>query len=357
MIDARDEFAADYCLPAMRANALYMDRYPLVSALSRPLIVKHLVAAAAQARRHDRVARLHRQGQRPGPLRGRHRRARPRPEGDRAGPGLRLDPGQGHRVRRGEGPADRRVGASRRTRSTRTCGAARWRPASWRTSGTPRSRTSTPTPPTRPSRATPDEVVITFDAGVPVADRRRDRHPVPGDPGAQPAGRRAGRRPARHGRGPAGRHQEPRGVRGAGRDRADHRPPGAGDVTVERDLARFKRGVDQRWGELVYDGLWFSPLKHALDAFIDDAQQHVTGEVRLTLHGGRAVVTGRRSEASLYDFGLATYDTGDTSTSRWPRASCSCGACRASMAAARDARLGGCRASGAPQWAAWTTRA
>ncbi|MEU5673927.1 argininosuccinate synthase domain-containing protein, partial [Micromonospora sp. NPDC047753] len=46
VVDARDEFAADYCLPAIRANALYMDRYPLVSALSRPLIVKHLVAAA-----------------------------------------------------------------------------------------------------------------------------------------------------------------------------------------------------------------------------------------------------------------------------------------------------------------------
>src|SRR6478752_564341 len=46
VIDARDEFAADFCLPALRANALYMDRYPLVSALSRPLIAKHLVAAA-----------------------------------------------------------------------------------------------------------------------------------------------------------------------------------------------------------------------------------------------------------------------------------------------------------------------
>ena len=78
--DARDEFADEYCLPALKANALYMDRYPLVSALSRPVIVKHLVAAAPQARRDDRGARLHRQGQRPGPLRGRHRRARPRPD-------------------------------------------------------------------------------------------------------------------------------------------------------------------------------------------------------------------------------------------------------------------------------------
>ena len=76
------------------------------------------------------------------------------------------------------------------------------------------------------------------------------------------------------------------------------------NVTVERDLARFKKQVDQRWGELVYDGLWFSPLKRALDVFVDEANAHVTGDVRLTLHGGRAVVTGRRSEESLYEYEL-----------------------------------------------------
>src|SRR5688572_19296140 len=48
VVDAKDEFAADFCVPAVRANALYMDRYPLVSSLSRPLIVKHLVAAASK---------------------------------------------------------------------------------------------------------------------------------------------------------------------------------------------------------------------------------------------------------------------------------------------------------------------
>ena len=84
------------------------------------------------------------------------------------------------------------------------------------------------------------------------------------------------------------------------------------NVTVERELARYKRGVDQRWGELVYDGQWFSPLKRSLDAFIDEAQQPVTGDIRMTLHGGRATVTGRRSDVSLYDFNLATYDEGDT---------------------------------------------
>jgi len=83
------------------------------------------------------------------------------------------------------------------------------------------------------------------------------------------------------------------------------------NVTVERDLARYKRSVDQRWGELAYDGLWFSPLKKSLDSFIATSQEHVTGEVRMTLHGGKATVTGRRSEQSLYDFNLATYDEGD----------------------------------------------
>jgi argininosuccinate synthase len=82
-------------------------------------------------------------------------------------------------------------------------------------------------------------------------------------------------------------------------------------VCVDRDLARFKRGAEQRWTELVYDGLWFSPLKRAIDAFMIEASKPVTGDVRLTLQGGRAVVTGRRSPAALYDYSLATYDSGD----------------------------------------------
>ena len=61
------------------------------------------------------------------------------------------------------------------------------------------------------------------------------------------------------------------------------------DLTVERDLRRFKFAVEQRWSELVYDGLWFSPLKRSLDAFVDSSQRHVTGDVRLRLSAGRAV--------------------------------------------------------------------
>jgi argininosuccinate synthase len=80
---------------------------------------------------------------------------------------------------------------------------------------------------------------------------------------------------------------------------------------MERDLARFKRTADQRWTELVYDGLWFSPLRQSLEAFMAEASKNVTGEVRVRLQAGQAVVTGRRSPLALYDYGLATYDTGD----------------------------------------------
>ena len=148
--DARDEFAEQYCLPALQAHALYMDRYPLVSALSRPLIVKHLVEAAKRYGAHDRGARLHRQGQRPGPVRGRHPGARARaeviaPVRDFAWTREKaIQYAEDHDCRS-------RPASGRRTRSTRTSGAARWRPGSWRTSGTRRSKTSTPTPQIPPS--------------------------------------------------------------------------------------------------------------------------------------------------------------------------------------------------------------
>ncbi len=82
-------------------------------------------------------------------------------------------------------------------------------------------------------------------------------------------------------------------------------------ITVERDLAREKQRIEGRYAELVYDGLWFSPLKRALDAFVDSSQAHVTGDVRLALEPNRCEVIGRRGPKSLYDYGLATYDAAD----------------------------------------------
>ena len=74
---------------------------------------------------------------------------------------------------------------------------------------------------------------------------------------------------------------------------------------------REKARLEPRYAELVYDGLWFSPLRAALDAFIDASQAPVTGEVRLRLEPGRCFVAGRRAEHGLYDYELATYDAAD----------------------------------------------
>ena len=82
-------------------------------------------------------------------------------------------------------------------------------------------------------------------------------------------------------------------------------------ITIERDLAREKARLEPRYAELVYDGLWFSPLRKALDAFIDSSQTHVTGEVRLTLEAGRCYASGRKADRGLYDYSLATYDAAD----------------------------------------------
>ena len=80
---------------------------------------------------------------------------------------------------------------------------------------------------------------------------------------------------------------------------------------LEREVGHFKPGIEQRWTELVYDGLWFSPLREAIDAFVDETQAHVTGQVRLRYTAGSCAVVGRRSSVALYDVGLATYGPED----------------------------------------------
>ncbi|MGW5457990.1 argininosuccinate synthase [Streptomyces sp. NPDC003996] len=309
--DAKDEFAEEYCLPAIKANALYMDRYPLVSALSRPAIVKHLVAAA---RKHGATTVAH----------------------GCTGKGndqVRFEAGIVALAPDLKCIAPVRDYAMTRDKAIAFCEAKQLPIATTKKSpysidqnvfgravetGFLEDIWNAPIEdiyeytanPAEPREA--DEVIITFEAGVPVAI---DGRPVTVLQAIQQLNARAG-------------------AQGIGRidmvedrlvgikSREVYEAPGAialitahqelENVTVERELARYKRQVEQRWGELVYDGQWFSPLKRALDGFVDEASGHVTGDIRMTLHGGRAVVTGRRSAESLYDFNLATYDTGDT---------------------------------------------
>jgi argininosuccinate synthase len=84
------------------------------------------------------------------------------------------------------------------------------------------------------------------------------------------------------------------------------------DLCLERDLLHYKLGPEQKWAELVYNGLWFSPLKEAIDGFIESTQQLVTGDIRLRFYKGSCTTVGRRSPYSLYDYDLATYDETDT---------------------------------------------
>ncbi|MCP9959649.1 MULTISPECIES: argininosuccinate synthase [Streptomyces] len=309
--DARDEFADGYCLPAIKANALYMDRYPLVSALSRPVIVRHLVAAA---RKHGASTVAH------GCTGKGNDQVRFEAGIAALGPDLRcLAPVRDYAMTRDKAiafaeRADLPIATSKKSpysidqnvfgRAVETG----FLEDIWNAPiEDVYDYTSDPAVP-----RDPDEVVVTFEQGVPVA---LDGRPVTVLQAIRQLNERAG-------------------AQGVGRidmvedrlvgikSREVYEAPGAialitahqelENVTVERELARYKRQVEQRWAELVYDGLWFSPLKRALDGFVDEANRHVTGDIRMTLHGGRAVVTGRRSEQSLYDFNLATYDTGDT---------------------------------------------
>jgi len=80
---------------------------------------------------------------------------------------------------------------------------------------------------------------------------------------------------------------------------------------MTKDLLHYKRKMEQDYADLLYNGLWFSPLKESLDAFMDNTNQHVTGTVRMKLFKGSAVVVGRKSPFSLYDEALVTYQTGD----------------------------------------------
>lgn len=310
--DARDEFAEEYCLPALRANALYMDRYPLVSALSRPVIVKHLAEAAKY---HGATTVAH----------------------GCTGKGndqVRFEVGIGALAPELEIIAPVRDFAWTREKAI-AYAEQRELPIDVTKSSpfsvdqnvfgravetgfledlwnAPTKDVYSYTSDPALNFGKPDEVVISFDRGVPVAI---DGSEVSVLQAIEQLNHRAGA----HGVGRLDMVED----RLVGiKSREVYEAPGAialitahqelEAVTVERDLARFKREVEQRWGELVYDGLWFSPLKHALDEFVLKSQEHVTGDVRMSLHGGTATVNGRRSDHSLYDFNLATYDEGDT---------------------------------------------
>jgi len=83
------------------------------------------------------------------------------------------------------------------------------------------------------------------------------------------------------------------------------------DLTLVKEVAHFKPIIEKKMAELIYEGLWFSPLQIALAAFLEETQKFVTGTVRVKLFKGHAIIEGRKSPYSLYDEKLATYTSDD----------------------------------------------
>ncbi len=83
-------------------------------------------------------------------------------------------------------------------------------------------------------------------------------------------------------------------------------------IVLDRPTFHYKRKIAEDFATLIYDGLWFGPLRQAMQAFVETTQRHLTGDVRVRISAGLAQITGRRSPFSLYDDGLATYSDGDT---------------------------------------------
>lgn len=312
VVDARDEFADEYCLPTVQSNALYMDRYPLVSAISRPLIVKHLVE---NARAHGGTVVAH------GCTGKGNDQVRFEVGFNTLAPELEvLAPVRDYAWTREKAIAfaeENDIPINVTTKSPFSIDQNVWGRAV--ETGFLEDLWNAPTKdvydytedPTVNFQA-PDELIVSFDKGRPVAI---DGRPVSVLEAIQELNTRAG-------------------AQGVGRldvvedrlvgikSREIYEAPGAmvliraheelEHVTLERELGRYKRHTDQKWAELVYDGLWYSPLKGALDTFVQHTQEHVSGDIRLVLHAGGIIVNGRRSGESLYDFNLATYDEGDT---------------------------------------------
>ena len=309
VVDLREEFARDFCVPALQANALYEGRYPLVSALSRPVIVKHLVEAA---RAHGADAVAHGcTGKGNDQVRFEVSTRALAPDLEVLAPvrvwGMTREDAIEYAARH-----DIPITASKE--KLYSIDDNLW----GRAIECGEMEDPWAVPPddvwslTQPSATEPVDLVVTFDAGVPVAldGERLDLVPLIEKVGAVVGSYGWGRIDMVENR------------RVGIKSRETYECPASlalilahndlESITLERDLAREKARLEPRYAELVYDGLWFSPLKEALDAFIAQSQEHVSGDVRLHLEPGSCRVTGRRSDASLYDYGLATYDAADS---------------------------------------------
>jgi argininosuccinate lyase len=307
--EAREEYVTRFCWPALQANALYEGRYPLVSSLARPLIAEKVVAAArdagAQAVAHGCTGKGNDQ------VRFETSFAALAPDLEVIAPVRDVAMSRDEARERAAAwgiplSAEAKIYSVDENVWGRTieCGLLEdpWAepPAdafAW-----------TADPVSAPSA--PQDVVVGFDGGVAVALDGLRLDPVH-------LVRQIGETAGRHGFGRVDmvenrlvgiKSRELYEVPAALALIAAHQDLEA--LTLEREVAHEKAGLERRWAELAYYGQWHGPLHASLRAFMESTQGSVTGDVKLRFHKGSCRVVGRRSDRALYDYGLATYEAG-----------------------------------------------
>jgi argininosuccinate synthase len=311
VVDAREEFARDFALPALRANALYMGKYPLVSALSRPLIVRHLVRVARE-RGATNVAHGC-TGKGNDQVRFEVATAALAPDLVTLAPvrdaGLTRDAAIGYAEERNlPVPVTKSSPYSIDENlwgRTIECGVLE---DPW---VAPPSDAYEWTVASQDAPAEPEIMTVSFSSGAPTAldGSTASLVEVIGQVGRRAGAHGIGRIDMIEDRLIGIKSREIYEVPAAVTLIAAHRD--LEDLTLERALGSFKREIEPAYADLIYNGLWYSPLRRALDAFIEDSQRPVTGDVRMRLYRGTATVEGRRSPEALYEHGLATYEAGD----------------------------------------------
>ena len=312
VVDAKEWFAEEYLLPALKANALYEGKYPMHSALSRPLISKVLVEIAKE---EGAVAVAH----------GCTGKGNDQVRFDVSVAGLNPELKVVAPVREWGMTRDEEIAYAKKhgipipvdldnpfsidqNMWGRSCECGELENP-WQA---PPEAAYEWTCPLAGTPDQPDEIEIGFEKGVPVSlNGNRLSFPQILEQLNKLAGK--------HGVGRID-HVEDRLV--GIKSREVYECPGAVTLitahreleflTQPKDVLQFKAIIEKKWSEMVYDGLWYSPLKKALDAFVEETQKVVTGKVRVNLFKGHATVTGRISPYSLYNEKLATYSNEDS---------------------------------------------
>ncbi|NJN23481.1 MAG: argininosuccinate synthase [Acaryochloridaceae cyanobacterium RL_2_7] len=311
VIDATSEFISEYAFPALKANALYEGRYPLSTALARPLIAKLLVDAAEK---HGADAVAHGcTGKGNDQVRFDVSIAALNPEIKVLAPAREWGMSREETIAYGE-----QYGIPSPVKKSSPYSIDKNLLGRSIEAGPLEDPWNEPLEEvyemTKAIADTPDEpeyIEITFDKGTPVAIDGVSKTPIELVTVVNAAAGRNG----------IGRIDMVENRLVGIKSREIYEVPALSlliqahqdleSLTLTADVTHYKQGIEQTYAQMVYNGLWYSPLKSALDAFIEQTQQRVSGTVRLRLHKGKAVVAGRKSDYTLYADDLATYGSDD----------------------------------------------